>query len=138
MTDDVIIAQLIEHEGMRLKPYLCPAGFLTLGIGRNLSDNGITEAEAIYLLKHDIANAVIDLQKVFDGKLWLMPEIVQRVLVDMMFNLGLSRFKTFKRMIAAVKRKDFNLAAAEMQDSEWFNQVGKRGITLVNMMLKAV
>jgi len=137
MTDIVIIAQLIEHEGMRLKPYKCPAGRWTIGVGRNLSDNGITEEEALYLLKHDIERCVVDLQKVFDGKLWQLPEIVQRVLVDMRFNLGGSGFRGFKKLIAAIKVDDFLAASAEMKDSLWYNQVGKRGEMLVKMMKKA-
>ena len=38
---------LIADEGIRLKPYLCPAGKTTIGVGRNLDDVGITEAEAM-------------------------------------------------------------------------------------------
>jgi len=137
MTDIVIIAQLIEHEGMRLKPYKCPTGRLTIGVGHNLSDNGITEEEAMCLLRNDIARCVKELQDILDGMFWVLPEIVQRVLVDMIFNLGATRFVKFKKMIAAIKTEDFNLAAAEMQDSKWFNQVGKRGETLLKMMEKA-
>ena len=137
MTKDVIIDQLITHEGLKFKPYKCSSGKLTIGVGRNLDANGITKDEALYLLENDIATAVIDLQKIFDGKFWVLPEIVQRVLVDMRFNLGSSGFRSFKRLIAAVKANDFHRAAIEMHDSLWFIQVGKRGIALVDMMLKA-
>jgi hypothetical protein len=46
-----IADQLIEHEGIRLKPYLCPSGKLTIGVCRNLEDRGITEKEAVMLLE---------------------------------------------------------------------------------------
>ena len=137
MTNQVIIDQLIAHEGLRLKPYKCPTGRLTIGVGRNIEDYGITEEEALYLLRNDIANCVLELQDALNGKFWLLPEIVQRVLVDMIFNLGAVRFNSFKKMIAAIKADDFGRAALEMQDSKWFTQVGKRGETLVNMMMKA-
>ncbi|MDY0127369.1 MAG: hypothetical protein RBR69_04500 [Candidatus Cloacimonadaceae bacterium] len=43
---DRIKEQLVRHEGLRLKPYRCTAGKLTIGIGRNLNDCGITQSEA--------------------------------------------------------------------------------------------
>ena len=48
-----IKAQLVRHEGMRLKPYRCTAGKLTIGIGRNLDDRGISQKEAYVLLEYD-------------------------------------------------------------------------------------
>ena len=39
--------QLIEHEGLEQKVYRCTAGKLTIGVGRNLEDKGITEEEAL-------------------------------------------------------------------------------------------
>ncbi|MEA1998778.1 MAG: glycoside hydrolase family protein [Euryarchaeota archaeon] len=137
MTESVLIDQLIHHEGLRLRPYRCPAGRLTIGVGRNLDDKGISHEEALYLLKNDISESVIDLQDIFDGGLYRLPEIVQRVLIDMRFNLGASGFRRFKKMIAAVNIGNFDLAALEMENSNWYNQVGNRSKTLVKMMLKA-
>ena len=128
--------QLIKHEGLRLKPYLCPAGKLTIGIGRNLEDKGITEKEAVMLLENDIQECIQDLKTLFQA-FDQLPESVQRVLVDMRFNLGPSRFRHFKKMIVAVKNQDFIQAAAEMKDSRWYAQVGQRARTLVDMMLSA-
>ncbi len=94
--------QLTTHEGLRLKPYHCPAGKLTIGIGRNLEDKGISEKEAVMLLENDIEECIADLEIVFQG-FDLLPEAAQLVLVDMRFNLGPGRFRHFKKMIAAVK-----------------------------------
>ena len=58
-----VIAMLRKHEGMRNYPYKCSEGFLTLGIGRNLETNGITEDEAIYLLENDIERVINQLKK---------------------------------------------------------------------------
>ena len=58
--------QLIQHEGLKLKPYQCPAGRLTIGVGRNLEDKGITEKEAVMLLENDIQECLEDLKTIFD------------------------------------------------------------------------
>ena len=126
---------LIKHEAIRLKPYRCPAGKLTIGIGRNLEDKGISRAEAIFLCENDILDAIEDLNDIF-GPLSSneLTEARQLVLVDMRFNLGPGGFRTFKKMIAAVKVGDWEEAAAQMKDSAYFKQVGSRGLRLYNMM----
>ena len=130
-------AQLIKHEGMMLKPYKCTAGKTTIGVGRNLDDNGISRVEALMLLNHDIKQTLSDLYKVFyDFNLY--PENVQLVLADMMFNLGYTRFNSFKKMVQAVKDQDYTKAAEEMKDSNWFNQVGDRGHNLYDIMLEEI
>jgi len=125
--------QLIEHEGLEKKVYRCPAGKLTVGVGRNLEDKGITEEEALFLLRNDIAECEDDLRSIFT-EYDALDESRKRVLIDMRFNLGPSRFRQFKKMIAAVKEKEFSRAAEEMKDSNWYRQVGKRAETLFKMM----
>ena len=88
------------------------------------------------LLENDIQECLQDLETLFQA-FDQLPESVQRVLVDMRFNLGPNRFRHFKKMIAAVKNQDFAQAAAEMKDSRWYSQVGQRARTLVNMMQEA-
>jgi lysozyme len=136
MTKQVIIDQLKEHEGLRLKPYYCSAGRLTIGYGHSLDDKGITEKEAMYLLKQDIQACVYDLNRIFGTHFGTIPEIAQRVLIDMRFNLGPSRFRKFKKLIAAIRVNDFKKAKLEMIDSLWYKQVGGRSKTLVEMMDK--
>ena len=128
--------QLILHEGLRLTPYVDTVGKLTIGVGRNLSDVGISRDEAMMLLRSDIADAVCDLHTIFIDFVSL-PVKVQKVLIDMRFNLGPSRFRGFKRMIAAVKACNYWQAAEEMKDSRWFRQVGIRGRNLYGMMREA-
>ena len=132
-----IADQLMRHEGLRLKAYHCPAGKLTIGVGRNLEDKGITEKEAILLLENDIKECIKDLKTVFQDFEGLA-EPVQFALIDMRFNLGPGRFRGFKKMIDAVENGDFEKAAAEMKDSRWYTQVGERAQTLVNMMKSGV
>jgi lysozyme len=49
-----LIDELVRDEGMRTKPYHCTAGKLTIGVGRNIEEVGITEEEARYLLENDL------------------------------------------------------------------------------------
>jgi lysozyme len=114
----MIEEELIRDEGLKLKPYMCPAGKLTIGIGRNIEDVGISEDEALYLLRNDIENCNTDLTEMgfqfynFSPNRW-------RVLVNMRFNLGPNRFRQFKKMIAALRDGDYEKAADEMMDSKW-------------------
>ncbi len=125
---------LIRHEGLRLKPYRDTTGTLTIGVGHNLDDNGITEEVAMIVLQLDIASAMIELFAAFP---WMSTLSCTRqdVLIDMAFNLGMPRLKKFKKMLAAVSAGDFVVASAEMLDSKWAVQVGDRAKELAEMML---
>ncbi len=124
--------QLLLHEGLRLFPYTDTAGKLTIGVGRNLTDNGLSREEALLLLDHDIVTAITECAQFpwFAG----LSDIRQRVIVDMMFNLGPARFKHFTAMITAVATGDYEAAAEQMLKSLWAKQVGQRAKTLAAMM----
>ncbi len=135
MNMEEIKHQLIKHEALRLKPYKDTVGKLTIGVGRNIDDKGITAEEAMFLLENDIKECIEDLKNIFQGYDDLN-EPRQRALIDMRFNLGPARFRQFKKMIAAVNEKDFNKAADEMMNSKWYNQVGQRAKSLIEMIKK--
>lgn len=124
--------QLILHEGLRLKPYKCPAGYLTIGVGRNLETKGISREEALFLLRNDIAEAERALSR-YEWYTKLDP-IRQKVLIDMCFNLGLAGLLQFRRMITALNLGDYETAADEMLASKWAKQVGARAQRLAQMM----
>lgn len=124
--------QLAKHEGLRLKPYRCTAGKLTIGYGRNLEDNGITKAEALTMLRNDIANVKAELERL--GWWRRLDDTRQDVIANMAFNIGLTRLLTFKRMIAAIEDADYTKAADEMMDSKWAAQVGSRAVELARKM----
>jgi lysozyme len=63
-----------------------------------------------------------------------LDSVRKAVVMDMLFNLGVNKFKMFKKMIKAIENGDYNLAAEEMIDSEWYRQVGYRSKKLVDMM----
>jgi lysozyme len=125
---------LLEHEGLRLKPYRCPAGRLTIGVGHNLDDNGITHEIAMLLLRQDIDNTLDELHTAFP---WMVNiNIVRRdALADMAFNLGMPRFRQFKKMLKALSIGDYLEAHHQMLDSKWAGQVGKRARELAQMIL---
>jgi lysozyme len=130
---DDLRSMLVLHEGLRLKPYRCTAGKLTIGVGRNLDDNGITQAEAFQLLENDILAVEADLDRTWPW--WReMSEARQQVLADMCFNLGLTRLGGFANTLAAMKRGDYNAAADGMLKSLWASQVGRRAQRLAKMM----
>jgi lysozyme len=102
-------------------------------VGRNIEDNGITKEEALFMLDNDILRVSEELKRTFH---WYrhINDVRKMVLIDMCFNLGMPRFKKFKRMIAALERTDYIDAAAEMLDSKWARQVGNRAIELADLM----
>lgn len=125
--------QLIDHEGLELKPYRCTAEKLTIGVGRNIEDRGITEDEARYLLKNDIKiveDELLEKKPVVAG----LDPVRQRVLVDMGFNLGIPTLLKFQNMWNAIEEEDFQTAADEAMDSRWAKQVGRRAERLCQAM----
>jgi len=127
--------QLELHEGVRLKPYYDTVGKLTIGIGRNLEDNGITKAEATFMLQNDLVRIIEELDASIPW--WReLSEVRRRILVDMAFNLGTFGLTKFKNMLSAAQSGDFDKAAEEMLDSRWSEQVGQRAKRLATAMRK--
>jgi len=135
MDQEKLIEELKRDEGVRFKPYHCSADKLTIGVGRNLDDVGITEEESDYLLGNDINTCVKELNRTF---FWFekQTDVRKRVLVNMCFNLGLSRLLNFKNFLKAAESGDYESAGREMLDSKWAKQVGDRAIRLKNMMIE--
>ncbi len=116
---------LIRDEGIRLKPYRDSLNVLSIGIGRNLDDVGITEAEALALLDNDIARVYADLDR--ELAWWRgRPEWVQRGLGSMCFQLGITGLLGFKRMLACIHAGDYRGAQAEGAASLWAKQTPTR------------
>jgi lysozyme len=150
-------ARLIVSEALKLRVYRCTAGKLSIGVGRNLDDVGIsaaetaalgitvasckaigiTKAQAMVLLDHDIDRAEADLDRALPW--WRTLDAVrQSVLVDMCFNMGLgNRIKgllSFVNTLALVQAHNFKGAAGGMLSSKWAKQVGDRAVHLAVMM----
>lgn len=128
-------AQLIKHEGCVLYAYQDSEEYWTIGVGRMIDQRlggGITEEEAAYLLENDIKKA----EGFASDYAWYsaLDEVRQAVVIDMIFNMGPGRFAGFKKMIAAIDRKDWKEAAVQMLDSKWAVQTGNRALRLAEMM----
>lgn len=143
---ETIKEDLIKHEGYKQEIYLCSESIPTFGIGHAVKESDIeytwpvgtfVEKERIdQCFEDDFKDACSDC-----GVLFLqfasLPSQVQRVLVNMAFNLGRTRLGRFKKMIKAVNEGNFTEAANQMVDSRWYNQVGNRSIELENWMRNA-
>ena len=131
---DALKAQLTRHEGLRLKPYRDTLGHLTIGVGRNLSEVGISEVEALALLDADIQTAIrgLDLRMPW----WSTLDDVRRMaLVDLAFNVGVEGVMSFRRMLIALRARQWDIAAAELCLSKWATQVQpSRRDTLAHML----
>ena len=129
-----LVEQLIRHEGERLKPYRCTAGKLTIGVGRNIEDNGIRQSESRFMLMNDIAECENDLLRIFPH--WEgFSNSRKLALTDLRFNLGPNRFRTFRRMIAAINNNDWPTASREALDSAWARQVQKDRVNTITRQL---
>lgn len=138
--------QLVKDEGKSLKVYKDHLGYLTVGIGhlivesdpeeiRNLAlGDKITEEQCNDLFMQDLAKAIADAKIVFDPVWDTFPDIVQEVVINMLFNLGRPRFFKFKKTILAIYEGRFEDAAVEMLDSKWAKQVPNRANRLSAQM----
>lgn len=128
-----LISQLLNDEGLRLKPYRDSVNKLTIGVGRNLDDVGISQDEALYLLGNDIRRAYGDLIAALP---WVvkLDEPRQNVLTNMAFNLGVAGLLGFKHTLDCVQRGAWSDAADAMLQSKWARQVGARANRLAAQM----
>lgn len=127
--------QLKRHEGYRDKPYRCTAGKLTIGFGRNLSDNGISRKEAEVMLRDDVIAVLKDLETIFTQKCFKsFPFDVQKTLINMRYQLGAGGFRTFKNTIQLCKQKRWKEMAKHMRLSKWYQQTTNRAEELAEII----
>lgn len=140
--------RLLLHEGAVNHIYICPAGYKTIGVGRNLETNpltpkekevvgdvtkGITVDGAMYLLKNDIKRCEDDLIK--NISFWYqLDDERQYALLDMCFNMGIRRLLGFKRMLNAMLIGDYRGAAKECLNSKYARDVGKRATRIARLI----
>lgn len=143
----MLIEQIKRHEGFSGTPYKCSRDKWTIGYGRCIETNPLseielaffgggrdfnkqpmTEIEADYLLANDLSMITIKLETNITS--WHKLNDARRaVLVNMAFNVGVAGLFSFKNMISAVNDGYFNLAAKEMFDSKWRTDIGQERFT---------
>lgn len=125
MNFPALIQDLIRDEGERLKPYKDTVGKMTIGVGRNLDDVGISQSESRTLLENDIGRVCADLDANLKGwREWT--DNRQRAIANMCFNMGWPKLSKFQDMLANMKAGHWDLAALDAMDSLWAKQVGER------------
>lgn len=124
---------IAADEGLRLKPYKCTAGKWTIGYGRNLESQGISQAEANFMLDNDIRRCERSADQIIKN-FYRLSDNRKIVIVSMILQMGAEGFKLFKKMLACIEFGDFNGAADEMMKSLWATQTPKRCARLANKM----
>jgi lysozyme len=119
-------------EGWRSRVYRDTVGHLTIGYGHNLDAKGITPKAGDVILSDDIEDAIRDL----DAIPWwrTLSSARQGVLADMSFNMGIHGLLTFRNTLEAMRRGNYESAAAGMLASKWARQVGRRADRLATIM----
>lgn len=135
MDIELLKKELVRDERLMLKPYRDTVGKLTIGVGRNLDDVGINALEADFLLTNDI-NRVMQQLDVFLSWWRSLDPGRQRVMANMMFNMGPGRFLTFKETLKMIEAGRYEDASINMLKSKWASQVGPRAIRLSELMKK--
>ena len=130
-----LIEQLKRHEGVRTHAYKCSADYITVGVGRNIDEDGglgLSDDEIDYLLANDIKRCKQELVALS----WFvdLDEVRQDALINLCFNLGLTRLLGFRNAMAAMAEGDYEKAAEEFLDSRWATQVGQRAVEVTNMI----
>lgn len=133
MKIDRLIKQLTIDEGKKNFPYTDSVGKLTIGIGRNLADRGLTDEEIHFLLDNDVKEVI---QQLSTNLPWFnnLDDVRQEVLINMCFNMGWGKLSQFKNTLNLIKEGKYNEASTAMLNSLWARQVGNRAIRLAKMM----
>ena len=143
MNVNALREQLEIDEGVKYEIYLDHLGYPTFGIGHLVTESddehGLDVGTAVSaerckrVFEKDVENVLADckiLYPDFDD----LPEEVQQIVANMMFNMGRTRLSKFKGMKRGVDEQNWSAAADEMVDSRWYRQVTKRADRLVERM----
>lgn len=160
MNKELLKQQLMEDEGIRLRPYKDSVGIWTCAIGRNLEhkglskdelfflgikastkeeviswllEHGLSKEDCLYLLDNDIDDVYAQLKKQFS---WFefKPDVVQRVMCNLCFNIGLGRLLGFTKTLNAIKNDRWEVAATELLNSKYAIQTGARANRLAEAL----
>ena len=126
--------QLERHEGNKKYPYIDTVGKTSIGIGRNLTDKGLRPTEIDLMYQNDVHDAEDDARALLgDSVFELLTDNRKAVIVNMAFNLGITRLRKFVIMLKAIKEgRNLDVASA-MLSSKWAEQVGVRATELARL-----
>lgn len=128
--------QIAKHEGVKKFAYKCPAGKWTIGIGRNIDEDGgigLSDAEIYTLLTNDIQRTDEELTNAFrfyDD----LDRVRKDAMINICFNIGLPRLRGFRLALKLMETKDYSEASVEFLNSLWASQVGQRALDIAHMI----
>ena len=135
--------ELERDEGVKYEVYLDHIGYPTFGIGHLITDNDpesgasvgteVSDDRVQEAFETDVETVLSDCERLY-VQFEHLPEEVQLIIANMMFNMGYPRLSKFKGMKRGVDARDWNAAADEMVDSRWYDQVTNRAERLVERM----
>lgn len=133
--------QLRLHEGVKRFPYRDTVGKLSIGVGRNLTDRGLSDDEIEYLLTNDIIHVTGVLDQLIPW--WnTLDDVRARVIADMAFNMGPYFVRKWPIFVEQVRMGEFTAASRNMSSTVWARQVGnlegQRAWRLILMMRDGV
>lgn len=131
-----LVETLKRHEGVRSHAYKCSENMITVGCGRNLDENGgigLSDDEIEYLLSNDIKRCDEELAAAYE---WYedLTQSRRDAMINLCFNLGLTRLRGFVKALEAMSRGQYDVAADEFMDSRWASQVGDRAVEVTELI----
>lgn len=127
-----------RYEGFRGNQYACPAGKPTIGYGFNLElpanralidpdvlsgKRKLGRDEADRIFDEVYARAAEDARLYLGDAWWKLDTARREIIIDMAYSMGHKKLKQFRKLKSAINAGDFNLAAAEIKNSKWYNDV---------------
>lgn len=121
-TLDQVTQELLVDEGRRTKPYVDTKGNVTIGVGYNLTGQGLPDEtidQLFVMARNDAETTARRVFPAFDD----YSQNRRAALLNLAFNLGETKLLTFRRFVAAVRGAHWSTAADELVDSDWYREV---------------
>ena len=142
---EAVFEQLKIDEGVVNEIYLDHLGYATFGVGHLVLETdpehgravgtAVSEERVRECFEKDLDTAIGECELLYEeGVFGDLPDEVQQILVNMMFNMGRTRLSKFKKMHAAILDGDWKEAAVEGRDSRWYKQVTNRAERLMSRL----
>ena len=139
-----VFGRLQIDEGIVNEIYKDHLGYATFGVGHLILESDpeygqpvgtdISPERVADAFDHDLDIAISECETLYGAAWFYLPEEVQEILVNMLFNMGRPRLTKFKKMNSAIEAGDWKTAAVEGRDSRWYNQVGARAERLMSRL----
>ena len=143
MNIDELRQEIQNDEGRVNSVYLDHLNLPTVGIGHLIKESDpehglpvgtvVDDERVNELFDQDIKVTLSECEQLY-GNFNDLPEEVQKILANMMFNLGRPRLSKFRKLCKAVAERNWQECAVQMEDSRWHKQVTNRANRLISRM----